>query len=78
MFEDTSYIADVSQASKQGWQTAQNISMEFRKMDNEWPRNISYIFEFEPRYIFTKMYSKNQIVECIANGMYLPLNPNVF
>ena len=74
MFEDTSYIADVSQASKQGWQTAQNISLEFRKMDNEWPRNISYIFEFEPRYIFTKMYSKDKIVECIGNGMYLPSN----
>ena len=73
MFEDTSYIADVSQASKQGWQTAQNISLEFRKMDNEWPRNISYIFEFEPQKCI-----KNEIVECIGNGMYLPLNPNVF
>ena len=28
MFEDTSYIADVSQESKQGHQSAQNIDVE--------------------------------------------------
>ena len=34
MLEDTSYIADVSQESKQGQQTAQNISFEFSNIEN--------------------------------------------
>ena len=46
MLEDTSYIADVSQESKQGQQTAQNISFEFSNIENVDAAHQNVSFEF--------------------------------
>ena len=58
MLEDTSYIADVSQESKQGQQTAQNISFELSNIENV-DATHQNVFErefidcfWEPKYIW--------------------------
>ena len=72
MFEDTSYIADVSQESKQGHQTPQNISFDLSNYICHWKSIFKIDFVYGGQlsaHIF-----KTNFVYMAGNQMNLPPN----